>query len=252
MKHSWIAGLLLLTVPAVVNAQQVDPGPSHDTRRELETRRDSLTSLLQQMDVDDDRAPDIERRVADVEQRLRFGDFRPGDVVGLTVRGQDEWTGNFPVQPDQTIVLDGLPPISLVGVLHSEALEVIRGALATVLRNPVVELASQIRISVMGQVGAPGFYDVSGSLLLSDVVMLAGGPTQRAELEDLEIRRLGETIMKGNELTARGATLDDLGVQGGDMVFMPASTRSLQTFRNVALVVGTFASLYYLIDRIGN
>ncbi len=252
MKHAWIAGLLLLSAPAAAVAQQAGPGPTQDTRRALESRRDSLTSLLQQMDVDDDRAPDIERRVADVEQRLRFGDFRPGDVVGLSVRGQEDWTGNFPVQPDQTIVLSGLPPIPLAGVLHSEAEEVIRGALATVLRNPVVEMASQMRISVTGQVGDPGFYDVSGTLLVSDVIMLAGGPSQRAKLEDVEIRRLGRTIMKGIELTTRGATLDELGLQGGDVIYLPEVKRPMQTFRTVALVVGTVASMYFLIDRIGN
>lgn len=252
MKHVWIAGLLLLSAPATALAQQAGPGPSQDTRRELESRRDSLTSLLQQMDVDDQRAPDIERRVADVEQRLRFGDFRPGDVVGLTVRDQADWTGDFPVQPDQTIVLSGLPPIPLAGVLNSEAEQVIRGALATVLRNPIVELASQMRISVTGQIGQPGFYDVSGTLLLSDVIMLAGGPTQRAELEKVEIRRLGRTIMRGTELTTRGATLDELGLQGGDVIFLPEARRPMETFRTVALVVGTVASMYFLIDRIGN
>ncbi len=252
MKQAWIAALLLLSVPTAALSQQVDPGPTQDTRRELETKRDSLNSLLQQMSVGDERAPDIERRVADLEQRLRFGDFRPGDVVRLTVRGQEEWTGSFPVQPDQTIVLSGLPPIPLAGVLHSEAQGVIRGALATVLRNPVVELASQMRISVTGEVGQPGFYDVSGTLLLSDVIMLAGGPTQRAKVEDVEIRRLGRTIMSGNELTARGATLDELGLQGGDVINIPRAGGAVRTFRTITMVVGGLASMYFLIDRIGN
>jgi len=252
MKHAWIAGLLLLIAPATAMAQQAGPGPTQDTRQELETKRDSLTSLLQQMDVGDDRAPDIERRIADVEQRLRFGDFRPGDVVGLIVRGQEDWTGSFPVQPDQTIVLPALPPIPLAGVLHSEAEEVIRGALATVLRNPLVELATQMRISVTGQVGEPGFYDVSGTLLLSDVIMLAGGPTQRSKLESVEIRRLAQTIMSGSELTTRGATLDELGVQSGDVVYIPEDKGSLHGLRTVTIVIGSIASMYYLIDRIGN
>ena len=252
MKHAWIAGLFLLSVSTVVQAQQVDPGPAQDTRRELETRRDSLAALLLQMDVDDERAPDIERRVANVEQRLRFGDFRPGDVVGLSVRGQDDWTGNFPVQPDQTIVLSGLPPIPLAGVLHSEAEEVIRGALATVLRNPIVELATQMRISVTGQVGEPGFYDVSGTLLLSDVIMLAGGPTQRAKLEDVEIRRLGRTIMRGNELTARGATLDDLGVQGGDVINIPETSDAFRTVRTISIAIGGIISIVALVSLFGN
>ena len=252
MKHAWIAGLLLLIAPATAVAQQAGPGPTQDTRQELETKRDSLTSLLQQMDVGDDRAPGIERRIADVEQRLRFGDFRPGDIVGLIVRGQEDWTGSFPVQPDQTIVLSTLPPIPLAGVLHSEAEEVIRGALATVLRNPLVELATQMRISVTGQVGEPGFYDVSGTLLLSDVIMLAGGPTQRSKLESVEIRRLAQTIMSGAELTSRGATLDELGVQSGDVVYIPEDKGGLHTLRTFSVIVGSIASMYFLIDRIGN
>jgi protein involved in polysaccharide export with SLBB domain len=252
MKHAWIAVLLLLIAPATAMAQQAGPGPTQDTRQELETKRDSLTSLLQQMDVGDDRAPDIERRIADVEQRLRFGDFRPGDVVGLIVRGQEDWTGSFPVQPDQTIVLPALQPIPLAGVLHSEAEEVIRGALATVLRNPLVELATQMRISVTGQVGQPGFYDVSGTLLLSDVIMLAGGPTQRSKLESVEIRRLAQTIMSGAELTSRGATLDELGVQSGDVVYIPEDKGGLHTLRTFSVVVGSIASIFFLINRIGN
>ncbi|MDH3428038.1 MAG: hypothetical protein OEM23_06340, partial [Gemmatimonadota bacterium] len=128
MKRAWIVGLLFLAVPGAAVGQQ--EGPTDDTRLELQTQLDSLSVLLQRMGANDDRAPAMERRVADLEQRLRLGDFRPVDVVGLSVRGQEEWTGNFPVQPDQTIVLAGLPPISLKGVLHSEAEGVIRGALA--------------------------------------------------------------------------------------------------------------------------
>ena len=250
MKYAWMGAVLLLMMPAVASAQQA--AGSDDTRLALETRRDSLTTLLQQMEVGDERAPAIERQVAEIEQRLRFGDYRPGDVVGLSVRGQEDWTGNFPVQPDQTIVLNGLPPIPLAGVLRSEAEEVIRGALSNVLRNPVIELASQMRISVAGQVANPGFYDVSGSLLLSDVIMLAGGPTQRAKLEEVEIRRLGEKLASGSELTARGATLDDLGVMGGDVINVPTSRESVGALRTATIIIGSIVSVVFLIDRVGN
>ena len=73
MKVAWIGAVLLMIAPAAASAQQAAEA-SDETRLVLETQRDSLTSLLQQMDVGDDRAPAIERRAADIEQRLRFGD----------------------------------------------------------------------------------------------------------------------------------------------------------------------------------
>lgn len=245
MKHAWIVALLLFSAVAPLSAQQ---GPRYDTRGDLEARRDSLTLVIGSLADNDERLSQLERRVATVEQRLRIGDHRPGDVVGLVVRGQEEMTGNFPVQPDQTIKLPGVPPIPLAGVLFSEAEEVIRGALATVLQNPRVELATQIRLAVTGQVGNPGFYDVSGTLLLSDVIQLAGGPTQTADLDGLQVRRQGETVMKGEDLVTRGVTLDELGLRSGDVVDIPQETSTFNTVRTIGILLGAIASAIALIS----
>lgn len=249
MKHAWIAALLVLSVAAPLAAQQ---GPRYDTRDGLAARRDSLTLVIGSLGGGDDRVPQLERRVAGIEERLRIGDYRPGDVVGLTVRGQETMTGNFPVQPDQTIKIEGVPPIPLAGVLFSEAEGVIRGALATVLQNPRIELATQMRIAVTGQVGNPGFYDVSGTLLLSDVITLAGGPTQTANLGSLKVRRQGETIMKGEELVTRGVTLDELGLRSGDVVEVPQKESTFNTVRTVAIVLGAIGTTITLITLISN
>lgn len=247
MKHAWIAALLLAGVATPLSAQQ---GPRYDTRGGLEARRDSLTLVIGSLGGNDERRPPLERRVATIEQRLRVGDYQPGDVVGLIVRGQEEMTGSFPVQPDQTIKLPGVPPIPLAGVLYSEAQEVIRGALATVLQNPRVELASQMRLAITGQVGNPGFYDVSGTLLLSDVIQLAGGPTQGADLDGLKVRRDGETIMKGEDLVTRGITLDELGLRGGDVVEVPQKASTFESVRTIGLLLGAVASAIALITLI--
>lgn len=248
MKHAWIAAALLLgSVTTPLAAQQAESART-DTREELEARRDSLAQVLMRLDDTDERADEVERRIATIEQRLRIGDFRPGAMVSLDVRGREEYTGNFPIQPDQTLELPGLDPIPLGGVLYSEAQEVIRGSLAAVLRNPVVELTFQMRLAVTGQVGAPGFYDVQGTLLLSDVLTLAEGPTQGADLDGIEIRRDGRTIMEGEELVTGGFTLDDLGLRSGDVIRVPQERDTFYTVRTIGIFLGAIGSVIALVS----
>lgn len=245
MKHLWMAAVLLIGSATTIGAQD---GPRTDTRDNLEARRDSLAEVLVVLDADDERTEEVERRLATVEQRLRAGDFRPGDMVSLRVRGQEEYTGNFPVQPDQSLELPGIDPVPLQGVLYSEAPDVIRDALATVLRNPVVELTFQMRLAVTGQISNPGFYDVPGTMLLSDVLTEAGGPTQRSALDRIEVRRDGETIMSGEQLVTAGFTLNDLGLRSGDVIQVPQERDTFYSLRNVSIILGTILSVIALIN----
>ena len=236
---TFLIGAVLL--PPALSAQQV--GSRLDSRAQLESRRDSLESpLLQLGENESDQTLDIERQIAGLNQRLLQGDFRAGEVVGLEVRGQPQWSGSFTVQPDQTLVLPGVPPIDMNNVLYSEAEEVIYAGLSTVLRDPQVEIDTQMRVGVVGEVRNPGYYDVSGSMLVSDVLMLAGGPTTQAQNEKLRVRRFGETVLQGPELTAPGLTLDDLGIRPGDSIEMPSKEGQYKLLRNVGIALGIVLS----------
>lgn len=245
MKHLWMVAALLIGSATTLGAQDT---PRTDTRDDLEARRDSLSEVLVLLDAGDERTEDVERRLATVEQRLRIGDFRAGDMVSLDVRGREEYTGNFPVQPDQSLDLPGIDPVALRGVLYSEAPEVIEQALSAVLRNPVVELTAQMRLAVTGRVGNPGFYDVPGTLLLSDVLTLAGGPAQQADIEKIEVRRDGETILSGRELVTSSFTLDDLGLRSGDVIRVPQERDTFYSLRNVSIIMGTLFSVIALVN----
>ena len=241
-----LIGTVLL--PPAVSAQQV--GSRLDSRAQLESRRDSLESQLLQLGGESDQTLDIERQIAGIDQRLLQGDFRAGEVVGLEVRGQPQWSGSFTVQPDQTLVLPGVPPIDMNNVLYSEAEEVIHAGLSTVLRDPQVEIDTQMRVGVVGEVAAPGYYDVSGSMLVSDVLMLAGGPTTRAATEKIRVRRFGDTVLEGPELTSPGLTLDDLGIRSGDSIEMPSTEGKYLLLRNIGIALGIVLSSAAIIALI--
>jgi len=243
--------LRLLTIGFVAASVCASPlaaqysGRRDTSREDLGIRRDSLAARM--VDMSGDELRESERELAAVEQRLRLGDYRAGDAIGLEVRGQPQWTGSFTVQPDQTLLLPGVPPIDLEGALYSEAPAIIEAGLATVLRDPQVEIDSRMRVAVVGEFKEPGYYDVSGSMLVSDVVMLAGGPTNAAATEKLKVRRMGETYVEGPALSAAGLTLDDLGIMPGDAFQMPNKEGKYNLVRNLALAMGALASAVAII-----
>jgi protein involved in polysaccharide export with SLBB domain len=142
--------------------------------------------------------------------------------------------------------------IELDGVLRSEVEGHIREALSTYLRNPVVTAQGLMRVSVQGAVGQPGFYVVPADMLLSETLMVAGGPGQNAKLDDLRIERGIETLMEGTDLQEAlraGLSLDQLNMQAGDQVVLPAETPG-GIWSRIGIIVGLATSLTLLIVNI--
>jgi protein involved in polysaccharide export with SLBB domain len=97
-----------------------------------------------------------------------------------------------------------------------------------------------MRINMMGSVGRPGFYDTSADLLLSDMVMKAGGPTGDADLNKVTIRRAATVIWNENDTRtalADGLSLDRLHLRAGDQIEVGAR-HHIQWFNVISLSLG--------------
>jgi protein involved in polysaccharide export with SLBB domain len=171
--------------------------------------------------LDDDAREDATASIAAISRRLREGDVWPGDIVDLRVLGEDRWTMNYTVTPMRTISLEAIDPIDVSGVLHSELEERIATSLGRYLREPRIEVDVLKRVGVLGNVGNPGFYTTQGNALVSDVIMLAGGPGANANVDKIEFRRLGEPLDIGPQVVWQSMSLDELGIQSGDEVYVP-------------------------------
>jgi protein involved in polysaccharide export with SLBB domain len=111
--------------------------------------------------------------------------------------------------------------ISLAGVLRSELSEHMGRELTRYIQNPRVQTTSMIRLQVRGAVGNLGFHFFPSDMLLSDALMTAGGFSQAADLDDIVLERAGERLMDADDVTvalADGRSLDQLGLQAGDIV----------------------------------
>lgn len=196
------------------------------TRIELEELLGRYESVLESPGYSQALKEDAQRSADLIRTRLDMGDFRVGDRVVVRLDGTPEG-----ILPDTLLVEEGpsldIPDmgiISLRGVLRSELQEYLTAELGRFVRDPSLTAQSLIRLSVQGSVGSPGFYVFPSEMLLSDVLMQAGGPAPNAKLDDLRVRRGNLELMDGTEVQVAlddGRSLDQLGLQAGDEITVP-------------------------------
>ena len=215
----------------------------------LEVNRAELTRLLDQYDaiVQSTAYSDVLRdegraRADIIRNRLSIGDFRRGDQIALFIgEGSAVQWDTLIVEAGPLIDVPTVGPILLHGVLRSELETHLGKELGRFFQLPRVQAHALIRVSVVG-LGQPGFYVMPADLLLSEAVMLAGGPGG-TDPGLIQIERGPDVIWSFEDLRvplAEGRTLDDLGLQAGDRIVLPPANTSVaespvfeQLIRNV-------------------
>ena len=222
--------------------------PSHATRAEIErwaedAERDALSA---KEDVRDRKRFEA----AALRERLRDGDFQVGDRIILHVPSDSALTDTFVVRAGRAIQLPGLEEISLNGVLRSELEGYLTKQISRYLRDPRVEATSLIRLAVLGEVVRPGFFAMSSDVLVSDAIMVAGGPSAEADVNRISVRRGAVELLRSDavrQAMVSGRTLDQLHLRAGDEIVVAERRRrtfsgTLQIFTGVAAVlVGVLA-----------
>ena len=167
---------------------------------------------------------EAERNAERIRFRLREGDFRVGDRVALYVEGEPQLPDTVPVESGPLISLPLFGQISLAGVLRSEIQEHLTREISQFIRDPVVRANGLMRLSILGLVGSPGFFVVPAELLVTEALMVAGGPAGDADLTSLRIERGSALLIGGQDLQEamrEGRTLDQLNLQAGDQIVLP-------------------------------
>jgi protein involved in polysaccharide export with SLBB domain len=218
-----------------------------DARR-AQTSRAELEALLNQAGATLDPA----ERVM-LQDRLTNGDFQVGDRISLTVLQDPTLTDTFTVKVGRTITLPSIPDISLHGVLRSDVEQYLTVQLSKYLREPTVEAVALIRVAILGSVGRPGFYAVPAQTLLSDVIMIAGGPSSTADTRKIDVHRQSTELLNRDETQAAiayGTTIDRLNIQGGDEIRVGDKSSFLTSFQGVSALIITPLALVFAITRV--
>lgn len=173
-----------------------------------------------------------------LKQRLKNGDFQESDRMIIVLQNNPTPADTYTVRAGRLLEIPRFGQIELAGVLRSELTDRISEQLAKYLRDPVVRATPLIRVGVLGHVGRPGYYYAPADVILSDVLMKAGGPAPDADLARVIIRRGTDVIWNSHDARtalAEGLTLDQLHLRAGDEIEVGAK-RQVSTMAVISVV----------------
>ncbi|MCC7054116.1 MAG: SLBB domain-containing protein [Gemmatimonadaceae bacterium] len=239
-------GLLVLIglagAAGVSGAQQSDP-TLYRTRHHL----DSVATLLE--------AAGKSAEAAAVRERLKVGDFYPGDRLVVELFGGEEpFRDTVSVRAGQEVILATMPAFSLRGVLRSEADSALVAQVKRYIQRPQIRTQPLVRLLVTGGVGRPGFVTVRGDAAVSDVVTSAGGLTSMARIGKSKVKRGSDVLVEADSLNVifrAGMTLDQADIRAGDelLVNEKKPNNYLQLVWAISGGIGVLVSLISLSRR---
>ena len=170
----------------------------------------------------------------------------PGDEVVIDIWGTSQNTIRQQISPDGTINLEKIGPVNLNGMTVSEAnsyLKKVLGKTYSGLDTPdgTLEIrltlgnARTIQINVMGEVIQPGTYALSSFSTVFHALYRAGGVNSIGSLRNVQVTRNGKNVATVDvyEFIMKGKTQDDIRLQEGDVIIVPAYEALVQISGNV-------------------
>ena len=169
-----------------------------------------------------------------------------GDEVIIDIWGTSQNTIRQQISPDGTINIEKIGPVSLSGMTVSEAngyLKRVLGKTYSGLDAPDGTLEIRltlgntrtIQINVMGEVVQPGTYALSSFSTVFHALYRAGGVSDIGSLRNVQVTRNGKTVAKVDvyDFIMKGKTQDDIRLQEGDVIIVPAYEALVQISGNV-------------------
>ena len=151
-----------------------------------------------------------------------------GDVVGVSVWGEQDLTTHVKVRPDGKISLPGINDVQAAGLTPDQLRASLTGGLTTLLKDPIVSVSlidsrnSNVFV-VGGGVESRVFHMESRTTLLQLLASL--GSLQAADLHAAYVYRDGKKIMTGfYDLFSKGQFEQDIQLEAGDTVYLPLKT----------------------------
>jgi polysaccharide export outer membrane protein len=163
--------------------------------------------------------PPPSQTAQDTLPRRSVGLLRPGDVLKIAVFRDKELSGDYPIDARGFVQIPGLGVIKAAGLDPTDVTDRLRLALIERgFARPEISVQPMIRVSVLGEVRSPNVYPVDPGTSLLQLLTVAGGPTDRARLQDTRVIRDGRAFRVDMESGLRGSASGRIVLYSNDVV----------------------------------
>jgi polysaccharide export outer membrane protein len=161
----------------------------------------------------------------------------PGDVVEVSVWGNEDLSRTVTVRPDGRISLPMLGAVTAAGLTPEQLQVRLTELYKRYIKQPQIAIIvvqfRRIKVAVLGQVARPGTYELPPAGTLLDLISAAGGITELAAVGQAQLIRDNrqvqaldlDAVLKGNERA-------NLTLQDRDVVVVP------ENLNDVVYVIG--------------
>ncbi|GFO59402.1 hypothetical protein GMST_17270 [Geomonas silvestris] len=151
----------------------------------------------------------------------------PGDTIILTVWGSVDMTLPLEVNRSGEVVLPRVGAARVWGVPFGKVSEVLRSALSRTFKNVQLNVTMGklrlMKVYVVGEVSAPGDYDISALSTVINALSAAGGPTKEGSLRSIQVLRGGKVVENVDlyDFFLKGDKSHDIRLRPGDTINVP-------------------------------
>jgi polysaccharide export outer membrane protein len=145
--------------------------------------------------------------------------------VRITVWRRPEFSGDYVVAPDSTITHPLMREVKVAAVPFPTVEERVRLFLTRFDANPAFVISPLLRVFVGGEVRQPNVYNVPPGSSVAQLIALAGGPTDRGQLESVMLTRRQQRATF--DLTQPQSAAATLEVRSGDQIVVDRRTNVL-------------------------
>ncbi len=147
-----------------------------------------------------------------------------GDVLAITVVGQENLSGPQTVGADGTISIPNIGSVALSGLTVEKAASVVERRLAAILQEPkvsVLVVTRFIEVSLLGEVQSPGKFSLQSGDGVASALALAGGLTEYGDEDGIFLIRESEPQrirFRLRDLLRGGRSATAFALRDGDIV----------------------------------
>src|SRR4051812_15797437 len=161
------------------------------------------------------------------------GVLRSGDVLDVVVYREKELSNKYLIDSRGFVQIPGVGVVQAAGLDPSQVKDRLIDSLrARGFERPEISVQPLIRVSVLGQVRTPGLYPVDPGTSLIQLLTIAGGPADNADLRKTRVVRDGRSYTVDLESALGGSSAGRVVLYSNDYVVVPR--RSGWTRENVS------------------